>query len=169
MFHGVLVSSGFQFWCIRHTARANHFSIERDHIQCRIGSWLARGACFARHCPDYVSIRLRAGCEKCPNEQEQGRQASGPSARIVRGPDASAHYPQKAFDRSVTGTVRVRIVYDEGGCVVTASVDRSSGSDLLDQAAVAAAFDTVIAPALKDGVDTAGVGVIPLNFDIEIE
>lgn len=118
---------------------------------------------------DRAAGRLRYSKSRgssCPTTTVE---ASGPSARIVRGPDASAHYPQKAFDRSVTGTVRVRIVYDEGGCVVTASVDRSSGSDLLDQAAVAAAFDTVIAPALKDGVATAGAGVIPLNFDIKIE
>ncbi|HWL62891.1 MAG TPA: TonB family protein [Steroidobacteraceae bacterium] len=118
---------------------------------------------------DRAAGRLRYSKSRGSSCPTTAVEASGPSARILQGPDASAYYPQKALDRSVTGTVRVRIVYDEGGCVVTASVDRSSGSDLLDEAAVAAAFDTAIAPALKDGAAVAGVGVIPLKFDIEIE
>jgi TonB family protein len=94
---------------------------------------------------------------------------SGPTRRIRKAPDLNVHYPQEAIDENVTGSVRVRFGYDASGCVVEASVYRSSGSDLLDQAAIAFAFDTVIVPELKDGVPATGFAVMPLHFNITAE
>ncbi len=49
----------------------------------------------------------------------------------------SPEYPKEALDDSVQGTVRVRLVVSKAGMVTVAKVDSSSGSKILDNAALA--------------------------------
>jgi protein TonB len=58
---------------------------------------------------------------------------------------ARRHYPAQARQRGVEGSVELRVVIAHDGHVLKAQVAQSSGSDLLDQAALAM-FDGADAP-----------------------
>lgn len=71
----------------------------------------------------------------------------------------SPEYPREALDNLVQGTVKVRLVVSKAGAVTVAKVDSSSGSKVLDNAAVACARSWVFGKA--DVVDT---GTIAFQF-----
>ena len=73
----------------------------------------------------------------------------------------SPEYPQEALNDSVQGTVKVRVVVSKAGTVTEAKVDSSSGSKVLDNAALACAKSWVFAKAGQ--VDT---GLAVFQFTI---
>lgn len=74
----------------------------------------------------------------------------------------SPTYPQIAKTQRITGMVRVYVVVDETGTV--ASVQRTSGPSLLQQAAVEAARRWKFRPTMVDGQPVRVVGFINFNF-----
>ncbi len=60
-------------------------------------------------------------------------------------------YPPIARKLGITGVVVVQAVVDETGNVVDAGVFKSSGNDLLDEAAVAAAYNNKFSPGIQNG------------------
>jgi TonB family protein len=65
----------------------------------------------------------------------------GPPLRVLFAPDARRYYPVAARRMQLQGSVDIRITIDARGFVTGAVVERSSGSDLLDTAALALARD----------------------------
>lgn len=60
-------------------------------------------------------------------------------------------YPRLAKQAGITGTVWVKALVNKDGKVVRAMVAKSSGTQSLDEAAVAAASDNVFKPGIQNG------------------
>jgi TonB family protein len=60
---------------------------------------------------------------------------------------ATPNYPAIIQDQGIQGEARVLVVIQPDGSLGSASIERSSGNDQLDQAALAAARDSTFAPA----------------------
>ncbi|MFO1400945.1 MAG: energy transducer TonB [Steroidobacteraceae bacterium] len=73
-------------------------------------------------------------------------------------------YPLNARRLRIEGTVTLRVELDAGGRVATVRVAQSSGSPLLDEAAIAAVSHWQCQPAQRDGVPVAAVALQPLQF-----
>lgn len=77
-------------------------------------------------------------------------------------------YPRLALTRGITGEVVLRVLVDAQGAPVSAIIERSSGSKLLDQAAlkfVLARWHFV--PATQDGKTIEAYALVPINFVIQ--
>ena len=74
----------------------------------------------------------------------------------------SPTYPQVAKTQRITGMVKVYVVVDETGTV--ASIQKTSGPSLLQQAAVEAARRWKFRPTMVDGQPVRVVGFINFNF-----
>ncbi|MEO0179714.1 MAG: TonB family protein [candidate division WOR-3 bacterium] len=85
----------------------------------------------------------------------------GPVAIRKKIKSPSTEYPKEALDKSVQGTVRVQVVVSKSGTVAQAKIDSSSGSKLLDDAAIECAKGWVFAKA--EVIDT---GFISFQFTI---
>ncbi|MCA9284028.1 MAG: TonB family protein [Phycisphaerales bacterium] len=87
---------------------------------------------------------------------------------VTRGPrpaptNRPPTYPPEALRRRQSGSVLVHLVIGDNGAVVTATLVRSSGVDLLDNAALDAARKWRFHPAIENGV------AVPCEVDLPIE
>ena len=73
-------------------------------------------------------------------------------------------YPQAARMRGLEGTVRILAHIDPEGRVSEATVEKSSGYALLDEAACKAVRASVFKPAVRAGTSIASSVIIPLRF-----
>lgn len=64
---------------------------------------------------------------------------------------ASPEYPRQAKQNGITGVVRVKALVDKSGSVLDVLIQKSSGTMLLDQAAVKAARKCRYKPGIQDG------------------
>jgi len=85
----------------------------------------------------------------------------GPLAVRKKVKNPPPEYPKEALDDSVQGTVRVQVIVSKAGTVTGAKIDTSSGSKLLDNAALACVKSWVFGRA--DVVDT---GLVVFQFVI---
>lgn len=77
------------------------------------------------------------------------------------------YYPPAARRRGVQGTVRLYMVIDRSGRVVSVSVARSSGSTVLDQAAITMIKRAAPLPAMPDGLLRTRLEIIlPVRFTL---
>jgi protein TonB len=91
-------------------------------------------------------------------------------AQVARQANPSDYYPAAAIGAGLSGTVRVRIGIDRGGCVTHVAILASSGTQLLDQAAMRMAFDFEFIPADEGGQPRAAdFFVLPVNFILRDE
>ena len=77
-------------------------------------------------------------------------------------------YPKPAVMRGIEGTVTLRIHVDASGSPIEVSIENSSGSAVLDQAAlkfVKARWHFV--PAQRDGQATEGWALVPIEFVLD--
>jgi len=77
-------------------------------------------------------------------------------------------YPKMAVTRGIEGTVTLRIHVDASGSPIEVSIENSSGSALLDQAAlkfVKARWHFV--PAQSNGQATEGWALVPIQFVLD--
>lgn len=81
-------------------------------------------------------------------------------------PDLREYFPPEAVNFSVSGPARVRLEYDDTGCVVGAALVASTGSDMLDAAALQITFDYLLTPGEEDGKALGGFAVLPVSFNI---
>jgi len=77
------------------------------------------------------------------------------TAPAPRGTQASIAYPLRARRRGLEGVVELRILVDRAGAVVRVVVERSSGHELLDDAARAGVARWRFHPARRDGEPVA--------------
>lgn len=75
-------------------------------------------------------------------------------------------YPMAARASGVQGTTRVRLFVSVAGTVTAAVVMQSSGSRLLDDAAVASLLRWRFQPALRNGEPVAAEVVVPVVFSL---
>lgn len=83
-------------------------------------------------------------------------------------PPVSAYYPQAAQRLGVEGTASVRVCVNPSGRVSSASIAQSSGSPLLDRAALryARATSGHWVPAERGGRAAAGCTTLPVRFSV---
>lgn len=73
-------------------------------------------------------------------------------------------YPQALRERGVGGTARVFILLDDDGRMLKTVLDRSSGNDDLDAAALRVAASYRFSPAMRNGRKVAVWLSIPVRF-----
>jgi protein TonB len=89
-------------------------------------------------------------CAACkPAPEHVNRVADRAEPEVVR--EVQPDYPEELREQGVQGTVTVRYTVDENGKVTGVSVERSSGNDALDDAAVRAIRRYRYRPAQQDG------------------
>jgi protein TonB len=105
-------------------------------------------------------------------------QARGPaSSQTAAGPSGATRgvavlarfdpiYPAAALRRRLEGDVTLQIEIDERGSLEHAGVIRSSGYNILDEAAVAAVHKWTFAPAVEDGRPKRANAELPISFRI---
>jgi protein TonB len=75
-------------------------------------------------------------------------------------------YPERARRAGAEGVVGVRLVLSSDGAVRSAELTRSSGSRLLDEAALAAARASTFAPASRNGLPVEAEAVASYRFEL---
>ncbi|MEO8160431.1 MAG: TonB family protein [Arenimonas sp.] len=91
-----------------------------------------------------------------------------PFAQLATITAPSPPYPKMAETRHISGTVTLRIHVDAGGLPIEVLVENSSGSAILDQAAlkvVKARWRFV--PATSGGVPVAAWAMVPIEFVLD--
>jgi protein TonB len=73
--------------------------------------------------------------------------------------------PETAREQGATGTAQVRVSLSATGSVLSTTVYKSSGSPLLDQAALQAARQSSYAPEIDDCVKVAGDYIFRADFE----
>jgi len=76
-------------------------------------------------------------------------------------------YPQLAIDENIQGSVTVRITVGPDGRVEEAVIVQSSGSPILDDAALKATYDSAFRAPLADGKPTTRQYLIIYTFSLD--
>lgn len=76
-------------------------------------------------------------------------------------------YPRAAHIRGQQGTVEVRIDVDATGSLQSATIFRSSGFQVLDEAALSSVSAWTFQPAQRNGRPTASSVIIPVEFRLQ--
>lgn len=98
-------------------------------------------------------------------ESSQTQQASFQAAQVRK--QTKPHYPRLAWRRGQEGTVWLRVQVDSSGKALAIQIDRSSGFDVLDKAAIKAVRSWRFLPALQDGQAQASYVKIPVKFQLD--
>ena len=95
-----------------------------------------------------------------------GGKGGGIHSTGLDGAARYVQYPVLAFRRGQEGRVLLLIDVDEHGQVTQGSVIESSGFELLDQAAIKAAYTWKFKPATVNGVPESGKAKVPVIFKL---
>ncbi len=76
-------------------------------------------------------------------------------------------YPRAARQRGIEGLVKIRARVDAAGIVKEAWVAESSGSALLDTAALEAVKRSLFSPAFKNGIPVQSDIILPIRFQLK--
>ena len=112
---------------------------------------------------------LQAKLEKSP-ETSQASLATG-NAMDESNPTPAAGnpkpiYPKIAIRRGIEGDVSLRVMLTASGVVSSVTVEKPSGSSLLDAAAVSAVKQWQFNPAMHQGEPAASVTTVPIEFKL---
>lgn len=97
--------------------------------------------------------------------QAQGRGHSVP-ARIAK-PCIPPDYPIEAVRKNLQGTTRIRFSINQYGEVMKVDLVASSGSEVLDSAAISALSKCNFAPGARDGIPTVSETTVDYVWRIE--
>ena len=127
-----------------------------------------------RHAPPEPVVAATEPTELTPDPAEPAPRHVPPSqptpfveARTVDAENAPPTYPRIARRRGWEGEVWLRFSIDASGAVTDVHLLRSSGHEVLDRAALAAAQDWTFTPALRDGSPVASERDLPVEFRLE--
>jgi protein TonB len=84
-----------------------------------------------------------------------------PTPKSLVQPD----YPEIAREQGASGTAKVQVTLDAQGNVLSASINQSSGSPVLDKAALEAAKASTFFPQITDCAAVGGTYVVSEQFD----
>lgn len=106
---------------------------------------------------------------KAPSASSSASQGANPKTAGVQSEarllgDAMPPYPTEARRRGIEGSVLLRIRVDAKGKVEVAVVEKSSGSELLDGAALEFAEAADFSPAVRDGKSVPTTIRLPVRF-----
>lgn len=96
--------------------------------------------------------------------ETQARAARGGFARPDYGANPLPRYPPIAREKGYQGTVYIRAFVERDGRVGNLAVDRSSGYEILDRAAVESVREWTFLPAQKDQKPVASWVLLPVKF-----
>lgn len=138
----------------------------------RQGSSGADGRGRARRLGEEISIPVAPTVIVGPRQRGIGRGGSEGEARAAGGgfarPDYGANslpkYPPSAREKGYEGTVYLRAMIERDGRVGNLAIDRSSGYEILDRAAVDSVREWTFLPARKDGKPVASWVLLPVKF-----
>lgn len=99
----------------------------------------------------------------------QAASAAPPATRPepIAGSTPAPRYPPQAFRRGERGVVVVLAAIGPDGVPTSVSLAQSSGSRLLDRAALDAVRNWRFRPAMANGRPTTGNVAIPIEFNLE--
>ncbi len=80
--------------------------------------------------------------------------------------DYRLHYPDRALERGLEGTVVLRLVVKEDGKTEDVQIHRSSGFLLLDSAAIRTAETFIFSPAVVRDTPTRSRIILPVEFKL---
>ena len=80
--------------------------------------------------------------------------------------DYRLHYPDRALERGLEGTVVLRLLVNAEGKTDDVRIHRSSGFHLLDSAAIRTAETFIFAPAVVDDKPTQSHIILPVEFKL---
>jgi protein TonB len=126
----------------------------------------------ARRLGAEISIPVARTVTVNPRQRGFGREGSARGARAAGGgfarPDYGANspptYPPLAREKGYEGTVYLRALVERDGRVGNLLIDRSSGHEILDRAAVDSVRGWTFLPAQKDGKPVASWVLLPVKF-----
>lgn len=105
-----------------------------------------------------------AAAPATPSTRQQGQDAESTPQKVHSPAPA---YPAEALRQGLTGRVVLRVQVDSAGVVVVASVLRSSGHAILDEAALAGVRQWRFQPAKQLGVAIEKEIAVPITFRID--
>lgn len=76
-------------------------------------------------------------------------------------------YPELAKMAEAVGTVHVMVLIDETGRVISAEVVQSTANEMLEQAALAAAYQWLFKPGMQGDMKVKTRTVIPFSFSLD--
>lgn len=88
-------------------------------------------------------------------------------ARPVGGAIRPPPYPEQALRRNEQGRVLIRVEVAPDGTPLSVSLAQSSGSTVLDDAALTAVRHARFSPATRGGMPVAGTAEVPIVFRLE--
>ena len=114
-------------------------------------------------------IELQAKLEKSL-QASQASLATG-NAMDEKNPTPAAGnpkpiYPKIAIRRGIEGDVSLRVMLTAAGVVSSVTIEKPSGSTLLDAAAVSAVKQWQFNPAMHEGEPAASVTTVPIEFKL---
>lgn len=80
--------------------------------------------------------------------------------------DYRLHYPDRALERGLEGTVMLRLIVNEGGKTQDVQIYHSSGFLLLDSAAIRTAETFIFSPAVVGDKPTRSRIILPVEFKL---
>jgi protein TonB len=94
--------------------------------------------------------------------------AASPFQQLAVAVGTAPPYPRNAITRNIEGTVMLRVHVDAGGKPIEVSVEQSSGSRLLDEAALKHVKSRwKFVPAQSNGQAVEAWGLVPIEFVLE--
>lgn len=114
-----------------------------------------------------VTIRSRQGAEGGGLGGGGGGAGGGKFARPDYGTNPLPKYPPLAREKGYEGTVYLRVLVQADGRVGNLSIDRSSGHEVLDRAAVDSVKEWTFLPAQKGGKRVESWVLLPVKFKLD--
>ena len=96
-----------------------------------------------------------------------GAAGGGKFARPDYGTNPLPKYPPLAREKGYEGTVLLRVLVQADGRVGNLSIDRSSGHEVLDRAAVDSVKEWTFLPAQKGGKPVESLVLLPVKFKLD--
>lgn len=117
------------------------------------------GSALTSHLAPTVTVGSRQGAG--------GRGAGGGFAAPNYGTNPLPKYPPFAREKGYEGTVHLRVLVQANGRVGRLAIDRSSGHDILDRAAVDSVKEWTFLPAQKGGRPVESWVLLPVKFMLD--
>jgi protein TonB len=114
-----------------------------------------------------LPLLLAAACAGEPEPLTLPRQVGGPVVQSARAAGAApVLYPEELWDAGVEGTTLLRVHITAEGVVDSARVERTSGYDAFDDAALAGSRGVRFEPARRGAEAVAAWFILPVEFDL---
>jgi periplasmic protein TonB len=104
----------------------------------------------------FLLLALAAACRKAPEPIVEPRQVS----------ESPFQYPEDLWDAGVQGKTTLRVFISAAGTVDSARVERTSGHEAFDAAALAGARQLKFQPATQGGQPIAVWRSLPVEFNL---